>query len=358
MACVMAGHDEGDWAWTEDDKFRISSAMDFRCRRALSGGSVSKISFVITVFNKAPFLPAVIKGLKQQTGPFEREFIFIDDGSRDDSVAVIQRETAGLENVRIVAQENHGPAIATNNAVSVATGDWIKLVDSDDVLAPFCSRVLLERAVANDLDFIFGSAAYYDMNVGPVFDETGLDKQETIIFNDPLLTVLDRGFARVSHCLFRRDAFVRAGGCDPRIFSQDHSLFIRLSAIGKLGQVKHVVCLGPEDEPGRIMNNQAQVIHDASIALALFAKDHPELDAGKYRIIARKVLSRVRKWEKKELGKGNFGPGGCAYLLSRIGLVPSADKLVSLCRAFEDDQTVRIPNKTTLPELKEIAHEL
>jgi len=321
---------------------------------AESGGNVPKISFVITVFNKAPFLPSVIAGLKAQTGPFEREFIFIDDGSSDESVAVIRRETADLENVRIVAQENHGPAIATNNAISVASGDWIKLVDSDDVLAPFCSRLLLERALEHDLDFIFGSADYYDMKAGPVFDEPDLASLETIVFDDPLFAVLDRGFARVSHCLFKRELFDRVGGCDPRIFSQDHSLFVRLSAQGKLGQIRHVVCLGPEDEPGRIMNNQAQVIHDASIALALFDKDHPELSCDKRKLIAKKVLSRVRKWERKELGLGRFGPAGRQYLLSRFGISTSGANLVSLCAAFGLGQELRIPIKTTLPELKDI----
>ena len=316
-----------------------------------------KISFVVTVFNKAPFLPAVIDGLKAQTGAFDREFIFIDDGSSDNSVAVIRRETSGLENVRIVAQENHGPAIATNNAVSIATGDWIKLVDSDDVLAPYCSELLLSRALAHDLDFIFGSADYYDMQTGPVFPQTDISTFETILFDDPLFTVLDRGFARVSHCLFKKDLFDRAGGCDPRIFSQDHSLFIRLAALGKLGQIKHVVCLGPEDEPGRIMNNQAQVIHDASIALAYFLKDQPDLPISKRKLISKKVLSRVRKWEKKELGKGGFGPAGRQYVFSRLGFPIGGAALIALCDVFGEKSVLRIPQKTDLPDLRVVSDE-
>lgn len=346
-----------DCVWTDAIKFRISLGQSAKRMQRHSGDNVPKISFVITVYNKAPFLPSVIEGLKAQAGPFEREFIFVDDGSSDTSVDVIRRETAGMENVRIVAQENHGPAIATNNAVGIATGDWIKLVDSDDVLAPYCSELLLKNALAHDLDFIFGSADYYKMETGPVFPKTDIDALETILFADPLFTVLDRGFARVSHCLFKRDVFLRAGGCDPRIFSQDHSLFIRLAALGKLGQIKHVVCLGPEDEPGRIMNNQAQVIHDASIALAYFAKDHPELASEKKKLIAKKVLSRIRKWEKKELKIGGFGPAGRRYILSRLGLVPCGEELVSLCAAFATNAELRIPARTALPLLEDITND-
>ncbi len=322
-----------------------------------SGEKLTKISYVVTVFNKAPFLPSVIDSLRNQTGSFDREFIFIDDGSTDNSIDVIRKATSGMDDVRIVTQPNHGPAIATNNAVSIATGDWIKLVDSDDVIAPYCSELLLSNALAHDLDFIFGSADYYDMATGPVFPKTDIASLKTILFDDPLWTVLDRGFARVSHCLFKKDLFDRAGGCDPRIFSQDHSLFIRLMSHGKLGQIKHVVCLGPEDEPGRIMNNQAQVIHDASIALAYFLADHPGITADKRRLITKKVLSRVRKWEKKELGKGVFGQASRYYILARLGMVVSGATLVSLCNVIGDGQKLCVPAKTDLPVLQDISHE-
>ena len=325
--------------------------------REVLGGIVPKITYVVTVFNKAPFLPRVIDSLRNQTGSFDREFIFIDDGSTDKSIEVIRDATAGMADVRIVAQKNHGPAIATNNAVSLATGDWIKLVDADDVLAPYCSELLLSKALLHGLDFIFGTAGYYDMATGPLFPATDLKSADTILFDDPLWKVLDCGFARVSHCLFKKDVFDQANGCDPRIFSQDHSLFIRLTAQGTLGQIKHVMCLGPEDEPGRIMNNRAQVVHDASIALAYFLADHPELAADKRNLISRKVLARIRKWEKKELGKGPFGPVARRYMLARFGLPVSGETLVSLCGLIGEGQHVRIPAAKELPELQDITRE-
>ena len=50
---------------------------------------MGSVSFVIPVFNKAKFLKYVIESLKQQSGKFEREFIFIDDGSTDNSYKMI-----------------------------------------------------------------------------------------------------------------------------------------------------------------------------------------------------------------------------------------------------------------------------
>ena len=59
---------------------------------------MSSVSFIIPVYNKSSFLNHVIKCLKNQSGDFEREFIFIDDGSTDESYEIILSMTKKLEN--------------------------------------------------------------------------------------------------------------------------------------------------------------------------------------------------------------------------------------------------------------------
>ena len=46
---------------------------------------MSSVSYVIPVFNKSKFLKPVINSLKSQKGSFKKEYIFIDDGSTDQS---------------------------------------------------------------------------------------------------------------------------------------------------------------------------------------------------------------------------------------------------------------------------------
>jgi glycosyltransferase involved in cell wall biosynthesis len=101
------------------------------------------VSFVVTVYNKTPSLPHLAASLLAQTEPFERAFVFVDNGSTDNSVAVLEQLTQGAEHVRIHRQANAGPAAATNAGFLLARGDVIKPMDADDVLAPGAVAALL-----------------------------------------------------------------------------------------------------------------------------------------------------------------------------------------------------------------------
>lgn len=302
---------------------------------------MTKVSFVVTVYNKAPFLPDVIAALKGQTGSFDHEYVFVNDGSSDNSLEVVTRETAGLDNVVIVDQENQGVAIATNNGVAAASGDYIKLVDADDILAPYCTEVLLKTAMDTDTSFTLGISDEYEKKEDIAFAPP--KNAKVIRFDDPLFLVIKEGYARVSHCLFKKRYFERAGACDERVFSQDHSLFIRLAALGELSQIFHPVCLSPKDEPGRIMNNEAQVVHDATLALAYHVAENENLSA-KHRFAAqKKIIARVWKWAKKHHGASIFSAEFLLYLMGRCGFKVSGDQLIQLCAVFRKNASVRRP---------------
>ncbi|NVK19879.1 MAG: glycosyltransferase [Methylocystaceae bacterium] len=302
---------------------------------------MTKVSFVVTVYNKAPFLPDVITALKAQTGSFDREYVFVNDGSTDNSLDVVKRETADLDHVIIVDQENQGVAIATNNGVKAASGDYIKLVDADDMLAPYCTELLLKTAKDTDTSFTLGISDEYDQKEDIVFKPP--TDAEVKRFDDPLLLVIKEGYARVSHCLFKKSYFEQAGCCDERVFSQDHSLFIRLAALGELSQIFHPVCVSPKDEPGRIMNNEAQVVHDATLALAYHVAENPNLNP-KHRFAAqKKILARIWKWAKKHHGAGFLSAEFSLYLLGRCGLKVSGEQLIALCAVFRKNASVRRP---------------
>src|SRR3954466_7756530 len=89
--------------------------------------AVPILSFVIPTYNRAALLTACLDALYGEQGagiPFE--VIIVDDGATDETVAVVQRAQARWGSaLRLLQQENSGPAIARNRGVEAAQGELI-----------------------------------------------------------------------------------------------------------------------------------------------------------------------------------------------------------------------------------------
>ena len=131
-------------------------------RKSVPGGAAAGgVSYVVTVYNKAPYLPYVVAGLAAQSGDFQRQYIFVNDGSTDDSGAVLRRLTAGWSDVTIIDQENRGPAYASIAGVSRVRQEFIKPVGGDDVLTPTATKTLLAGIGETGCGVAFGCSGRY-----------------------------------------------------------------------------------------------------------------------------------------------------------------------------------------------------
>ena len=87
-----------------------------------------KISVVIPAYNAERFLPRCLKSVFAQTLKPE-EVIVVDDGSTDNTAAL-----AAELGTTVISQTNSGIAAARNNGIRHASGEWIALLDADDLL--------------------------------------------------------------------------------------------------------------------------------------------------------------------------------------------------------------------------------
>lgn len=91
------------------------------------------ISVVIPAYNAEATIVDCIQGVLGQTrADLIEEIIVVDDGSRDNTVKVIE-ESFDSPIIRIISKPNGGVSTARNTGIRSAKGDWIALLDSDDV---------------------------------------------------------------------------------------------------------------------------------------------------------------------------------------------------------------------------------
>lgn len=113
-----------------------------------------EISFVIACYNGLPYLgPAVHSALAQEH--IDVEVIIVDDGSTDGSVSYI-RDMARLDPRIVLLQTpaNIGPGGARNLAIQAMKGEWLSVLDADDLIEPYRSRRLVDAAKRQDADMV------------------------------------------------------------------------------------------------------------------------------------------------------------------------------------------------------------
>lgn len=106
-----------------------------------------KISLIIPVYNVAKYVDKCLLSCeKQDILSDEYEIIVVNDGTKDNSLSVVERVAKDYSNIRILSQENQGLSMARNNGLDVAKGEYMWFIDSDDwieenCLSEICSRL-------------------------------------------------------------------------------------------------------------------------------------------------------------------------------------------------------------------------
>lgn len=109
------------------------------------------ISVIVPVYNTSERLNNCIDSLIGQSLK-DIEIILVDDGSTDDSGAICDRYAESDTRVRVIHKVNAGQGLARNDAIDIASGDYIAFVDSDDYLDLDCYEKVKNRLLETDAD--------------------------------------------------------------------------------------------------------------------------------------------------------------------------------------------------------------
>ena len=116
---------------------------------------MSKVSIVVPCYQNGRTLARTVQSIMGQTVT-DWELIAVDDGSRDDTLLVLQALAREEPRMRVLHQENGGVSAARNAGMAAARGTWLMFVDADDWLLPDALEHLLSLT-EDQLDIVCGA---------------------------------------------------------------------------------------------------------------------------------------------------------------------------------------------------------
>lgn len=192
----------------------------------LAPGKAPTFSVIVAAYQAAAFIGDALESLLVQTRP-PIEIIVCDDGSTDDLRGALEPY---LDRIVVLQKENGGEASAKNMAARAASGEFIAILDADDVYYPHRLDALAELNMRRpDLDIlttdcvIVGSRSRWNCyHSGYRFE-----------IDDQRRGILQRNFVGPGHMAVRREAFLALGGFDESFrWATDWDCWIRMIFAG------------------------------------------------------------------------------------------------------------------------------
>ena len=189
-------------------------------------GRAPMVSIVLSARDESARIGAAVESILAQTFA-EWELIVVDDGSRDDTAAVV--EALDDSRIRVLRRSPRGLATSLNEGISLARSPYVARQDADDRSLPDRLEVQLSFLRSRPDIAVAGSAW---IEVGP---DGRVVRPRTPFVPGRVNAILSH-FNPLTHTsvMFRKDAFDRVGGYDETLrCAQDYDLWLRLDHAGE-----------------------------------------------------------------------------------------------------------------------------
>ena len=214
------------------------------------------VSVIVPVYNSSAYLRTCCDRVLHQSYT-NLELVLVDDGSTDGSSAICDEYAKRYDNVQVVHQSNGGESAARNTGLSVAQGEYIMWVDSDDWIDPDWVASYMELAVDQAVDVVVAGRVTGQYGYPQALIQYLLNHIEHTIWISCVRRVLFDGLSFSSHTI----------GCDAlmltKLFAKAHSTYVM-----------------PRPEGYHYMDNEESVtrVHNIGTRMGWPARAQDELD--------------------------------------------------------------------------------
>lgn len=189
------------------------------------------------VYNAEGFLAAALDSILAQSWN-NIELIAVDDGSTDDSLAILHKCRARDRRVHVVSRPNTGIVGALNDGLALCRGEYIARMDADDLVHP--RRLELQVKLMEKTPHLVAVGTAVEM-IDVAGHRLWIDRPQLTHERIEAELLLGNGLAIIhATAMMRREALTRIGGYreHARNIHEDLDLFLRLACIGRLANMR------------------------------------------------------------------------------------------------------------------------
>lgn len=238
-------------------------------------------------YNEAERISSAVQSVFEQTFQ-DIELIVVDDGSKDDSLQVLDHLASQYPGLQYFSQENRGAGPARNHGLRKATGEYIAFLDADDSWHPGCLEMLYTTLSRNP-DAALTYCGWQNLGVaenrGKPFIPPDYESPDKI-------EIMLRGCRWPIHAALTRKAAIDAiGGFDEQwSSSMDYNLWLHIASFHKIVLTPEVLAYYHHHEGEQITKNRLRIAINHTRIQQHFLDTHPEVvqQLGKTRV--RQIL--------------------------------------------------------------------
>jgi glycosyltransferase involved in cell wall biosynthesis len=260
------------------------------------------VSVVVPCYNGAKYIDDAIWSVRKQIYK-DVEIVAVNDGSTDNTQALLEKHASEDSRVRVISQSNRGLAGARNTGIREAKGEYLCFLDADDVLLP--EKLDKQVRFLNENPSV--DLVYSDYFIGdPHLDPVGL-----VAVRIPKADLIDayacRNWFGAMSPLVRMSLINRVGGFDESLpASEDWDYWIRCAQVGTFAYMPGITAIYRRHE-GEMHKDRKRMFNSGMRVI----EKHFRLSPKRYRFaLASFYLANAKyRWADRDRIKA------CLYLL-------------------------------------------
>ena len=256
-----------------------------------------KISVIVPAYNVEKYIEKCINSIIKQS--YENiEIIIVDDGSTDKTSKICDKIAKADNRIVVIHQQNQGLSQARNNGIKVATGNYISLVDGDDIVGENFLQNMIS-AMHSNIDVVISGYKTVDdsekeIDINQKANIT-LSGQEAVI---ELLTQQESYFVIAWNKLYKKNLFTENNIWYPvgRIHEDNLTTYRLLSKARNVAiidaadylYIKHPGSITSKSKKNQQINEK---INAAKEAVVFFAKSKELFEAASYSLFLAQIIA-------------------------------------------------------------------